>query len=112
MKKAVLIIITVILFFSAAAFAEEVPIVCELREDLNFNSPVRVVYLKLDMKERTVNGIPSTVMGKDIITYETQKELLTIILPSMYITVKHKDMEGLDQHVDYTGVCYEDRLKF
>ena len=92
------------------AQGEELPIICELKEDLNFNSPVQVIYLEVDMENHTVNEIPSTVMGADIITYETESESLTIVLPSMHITVIHKgrDPEGFD--IRYTGVCYKDKL--
>ena len=113
MKK-ILFIAAAVIFLSSAVIAlgEEIPIVCELKEDLNFKSPVQVIYLRVDMKNKTVNEIPSTVLGEDIITYETKSESLTIILPSMYITVVRKGQGSADSDVRYTGACYKDKLNF
>jgi hypothetical protein len=111
MKKILFITLGILLMpFTIIAQAEEPPIICELKEDLNFNSPVQVIYLEVDMKNHTVNGIPSTVLGDDIITYETKSESLTIILPSMYIRVIRKGRGPEGSNIRYTGVCYKDKL--
>lgn len=64
------------------------------------------------MENHTVNGIPSTVFGNDIITYETRSEFLTIALPSMYITVERKSRGIGGSNIRYTGVCYRDKINF
>ena len=111
MKKILFITVGIIfLSFAMIAQGEELPIICELKEDLNFNSPVQVIYLEVDMKNHTVNGIPSTVLGDDIITYETESESLTIVLPSMHITVIRKGRGPAGSDFRYTGVCYKDKL--
>ncbi len=91
---------------------EEFAIICKLKEVLNFKSPVQVIFLRVDMENHTVNGIPSTVFWNDIITYETKSESLTIILPAMEITVVRKGQGIEDSDIRYTGVCYRDELKF
>ena len=89
-----------VIFLSLAAIAhgEEFNVVCGLKEDLNFKSSPQVIYLKVDLENKTVNGIPSTVYGDDIITYETKNETLTFVLPSMYLQVvrKGRGPEGAD----------------
>ena len=113
MKKILFIAVAVILLsLTVVAQGEEISIVCELKEDLNFKSPVQVIYLRVDMKNQTVNEIPSTVLGEDIITYETESESLTIILPSMYITVVRKGQGMAGSDIRYTGACYKDKLNF
>ncbi|MFC1837229.1 hypothetical protein ACFLYW_00925 [Thermodesulfobacteriota bacterium] len=112
--KNFLSIAAIMIFLSSAVIArgEEFPVICELKEVLNFNSPLQVIFLRVDMKNRTVNGIPSTVLGDDIITYETETEALTIIMPTMDITVVRK-ARGMDNaDIRYTGICYHDRLIF
>jgi len=74
---------------------EEFPIVCELKEDLNFH---------------TVNGIPSTVLGVDIITYETKSESLTLVLPTMYITVVRKGRGIEGSNINYSGACHRNKF--
>ncbi len=112
--KRVLFITLTIIFLSSAVIAkgEELAIVCELKEILNFESPTHVMFLKIDMKNHTVNGLPSTILGEDIITLKTKSESLTIILPSMYITVDQKGQGATDSNINYTGVCHEDKLNF
>ena len=103
-----------VIFLSLAAIAhgEEFNVVCGLKEDLNFKSSPQVIYLRVDIENKTVNGIPSTVYGNDIITYETEFETLTFILPSMYLKVvrKGRDPEGAD--ITFTGECARDKLYF
>ena len=112
--KRILFIASIIIFLSSAVIAqgEEFPIVCELKEVLNFKRPVQVIFLRVDMKNKTVNGIPSTVIGDDIITYETKSESLTIILPSMDITVVSKGQGVDNSDIRYTGVCYHGKFPF
>lgn len=112
MKKKLFIPLTIIFLLSTAiAQAEELRIFCELKEELNFRSPVQVVYLKVDMKNKTVNGIASTVLGSDIITYETDAESLTLVMPSMYITVVRKGRGDKGADITYIGECHRDKLK-
>ena len=110
--KRILLSASIIIILSSAMIArgEEFPIICELREVLNFKRPVQVIFLRVDMKNKTVNGISSTVLGEDIITYETEAEALTIILPSMDITVVRKGQGVDNSDIRYTGVCYHDKL--
>ncbi len=106
---------TAILFFvssSVSALGEEFPVICKLKEVLNFKRPVQVIFLNIDMKKKTVNGIPGTVLGEDIITYETETESLTVILPSMDMTLIRKGRGADNADVRYTGVCYHDRLTY
>ena len=111
MKKILFIIVT-IMFLSSAVIAqgEEFPIVCELKEDLNFKSRVQVIYLEVDMENHTVNGIPSTVLGVDIITYETKSESLTLVLPTMHITVVRKGRGIGNSNINYSGACYRNKF--
>ena len=112
-KKILLITLTII-FLSSAVIAqgEELAIICELKEVLNFKSPTHVMFLRVDMENHTVNGLPSTILGKDIIIFETKSESLTIVLPSMYITVERKGQGVAGPNINYTGVCHEDKLNF
>lgn len=113
MKKTVLAFLAAFLLSPAVdALAEEIAVVCWLREDLNFNSMVQVIYLKVDIQNKTVNSIPSRVYDKDIITYETEAETLTFILPSMYLKVvrKGRGVDGSD--IKYSGECAHDKLFF
>lgn len=113
MKKILLISLTAIFLSSAViARAEEFNLVCGLKEDLNFKSPLQVIYLRVDIENQTVNGIPSTVYGNDIITYETKVETLTITLPSMYIIVERKSQDSGDSDIRFTGACSRDVLYF
>jgi len=91
---------------------EELPLICQLKEDLNFKNPAQTIYLRVDMEKHTVNGIPATVLGGDIISYETKSESLTFILPSMYLRLirKSRGQDGAD--ISYTGSCREDKLDF
>ena len=91
---------------------EEFPIICELREVLNFRRPVQIIFLRVDMENKTVNNIPSTVLGDDIITYETETEALTIVLPTMNITVLRKGKGPDNSDARYSGICYHDKLIF
>ena len=51
MNKILFIILLVIhLSFAMIAQSEEIPVICELREDLNFSSPIQVIYLDIDIK--------------------------------------------------------------
>lgn len=113
MKNIVFSLLTAV-FLSSPVIAqgEEFNVVCGLKEDLNFKSSLQVIYLTVDIENKTVNGIPSTVYGNDIITYETEFETLTFILPSMYIKVvrKGRDPEGAD--ITFTGECSRDILYF
>ena len=111
MKKILFITLTIIFLSSAViGLGEEFPIICELKEDLNFNSRVQVIYLAIDMENHTVNGIPSTVLGVDIITYETKSESLTLVLPTMHITVVRKGQDMADSNINYTGACYKNKF--
>ena len=111
MNKLIFIIVIIIVLFSAMIVqGEELHIICELKEDLNFKSPVQAIYLVVDMKNQTVNDIPSTVLGDDIITYQTETESVTIVLPSMHITVIRKGRGTADSNISYTGACYRDTL--
>jgi hypothetical protein len=113
MKKLLFIAsILVLLASPVIASGEEFPIICELKEVLNFKRPVQIIFLRVDMKNRTVNNIPSTVLGEDIITYETDTEALTIILPTMDITLIRKGQGSDNTDVRYTGICYHDKLVF
>ena len=96
----------------ASSFAEEIAVVCWLREDLKFNSMLQVIYLKVDIQNKTVNGIPSRVYDKDIITYETETETLTFILPSMYLKVVRKGRGPDGSDIKYSGECTHDKLFF
>ena len=90
---------------------EELPLICELKEDLNFQSSVQTVFINVDMEKGTVNRIPGTIMGNDIIKYETETETGTIILPNyIHVTRKGRGPGGSD--VSYSGVCKKDDLKF
>jgi hypothetical protein len=113
MKKVCLALL-VVMFLppTASTLADELAVVCWLREDLNFNSMVQVIYLKVDIQKKTVNGIPSKVYDKDIITYETEAETLTFILPSMYLTVMRKGRGPDDSDSKYSGECTHDKLFF
>lgn len=102
----------VILFAFMTAHGEELPLICEIKEDLNFKGRVQTIYLRVDMEKKTVNGIPSTVLGTDIISYETEAEAVTFILPSMYLKVIRKGRGPGGADVSYTGACKKDELKF
>lgn len=113
MKKILFISLTAIFLSSAViAHAEEFNLVCGLKEDLNFKSPLQVIYLRVDIENQTINGIPSTVYGDDIITYETKVETLTITLPSMYIIVERKSQDAGGSDIRFTGACSRDILYF
>ena len=113
MKKILLIAAAILLLcFSTDVRSEELPLVCELKEVLNFKSPVQVIFLTVDMENRTVNGIPSTVYRDYIITYETKTESLTIVLPSMEITIVRKGQGAEGSSKRYTGACYKDKFNF
>jgi hypothetical protein len=113
MKKVFLAVFAITVLFAAFDVrAEEIAVVCGLREELNFNSIVQVIYLKVDMENKSINGIPSRVYDKDIITYETEAESLTFIMPSMLLRVirKGSGAEGVD--IKYSGDCSRDKLIF
>ena len=113
MKKILFITVTIIfLSFAVIAQGEGLPIVCELKEDLNFKSPVQVIFLEVDMGNHTINGIPSTVLGDDIITHETSLESLTLNFLSMYIKVVRKGQGMAGSDIRYTGVCHRDKINF
>lgn len=103
-----------VLFLCTATFAqgEELPLICDIKEDLNFRSRVQIIYLRVDMEKQTVNGIPATVLGTDIISYETETEAFTFILPSMYLKILRKNRGPEGEDVSYTGSCKKDELRF
>jgi hypothetical protein len=112
--KNILLTSLVGIFLSSAAIAhaEEFNLVCGLQEDLNFKSPLQVIYLRIDMENQTVNGIPGTVYGNDIITYETESEIVTMVLPSMYLTIVRKAQGKDGSDIRFTGACSRDILYF
>jgi hypothetical protein len=66
---------------------------------------VQVIYLKVDIQNKTVNGIPSKVYDKDIITYETDAETLSFTLPWMYLKVVRKGRGQDGSDIKYSGEC-------
>jgi hypothetical protein len=111
-SKLFTLIIGFFLSSAAIAHAEAFNLVCGLKEDLNFKSPLQVIYMRVDIENKTVNGIPSTVYGNDIITYETKSEVLTMVLPSMYLTVVRKVQGKEGVEIRFTGACSRDILYF
>lgn len=111
-KTGLALLVFMFLIPAAQSLAEEIAVVCWLREDLNFNSMVQVIYLKVDIQNKTVNGIPSKVYDKDIITYETDAETLSFTLPWMYLKVVRKGRGPDGSDIKYSGECTQDKLFF